>query len=226
MSPPQGGGTEAPHHQSFGFKTFLSPIGIFYRLWTMSIRFHYRDEDGREEFKKTTESVTIILWHNRLFLAGEWHQRFRKGKRCYGLISGSRDGAWLETFYRWSGIRAIRGSRNRRGSQATRDLIRVVKNGHDAGITPDGSRGPKYEVKPGALLVARASRSPVALVSFSYGRAIRLKSWDEFVIPLPFSRIRLRTRILPYEELFKDRDLGQATKRIQECLMEMTDDPA
>ena len=92
------------------------------------------------------------------------------------------------------------------------------------GITPDGSRGPKYEAKSGALLVARASRCPVALVSFSYSRAIRLKSWDEFVIPLPFSRVRLRTRILPNEELFKDRDLDQATKRVQECLMEMTDD--
>ena len=190
------------------------------------MRFHYHDEDGRAEFKKTTEPVTVILWHNRLFLAGEWHQRFRKGRRIYGLISGSRDGAWLETFYQWAGIRAVRGSRNRRGSQATRDLIRKVKDGHDAGITPDGSRGPKYEAKSGGLLVARASRSPVALVSFSYGRAIRLKSWDEFVIPLPFSRIRLRTRILPYEELFKDRDLDQASKRVQECLMEMTDDPA
>ena len=190
----------------------------------MSIRFDYRDEDGRAEFKKIIEPITIILWHNRLFLAGEWHQRFRKGRKLYGLISGSRDGAWLETFYRWAAIRAIRGSRNRRGTQATRELIRKVKDGHDAGLTPDGSRGPRYEAKAGGLLVARASRSPVALVSFSYSRAIRLKSWDKFVIPLPFSRVRLRTRILPNEELFKGRDLEKATQRVQHCLMEMTDD--
>ena len=224
MNPPQGRGNDAPHHQSFGLNFFLSPLGIFYRLWTMSIRFQYRDEDGREEFQKITEPVTVMLWHNRLFLAGEWHQRYRKGKRFYGLISGSRDGAWLETFYKWAAIRAIRGSRNRRGAQATRDLIRKVKDGNDAGITPDGSRGPKYEAKAGAIFVARASRSPVALVSFSYGRAIRLKSWDEFVIPLPFSRVRLRTRILPNEELFKDSDLNKATQQVQEYLMEMTDD--
>ena len=87
-------------------------------------------------------------------------------RKCYGLISGSRDGAWLETFYGWAGIRAIRGSQNRRGSQAARDLIRLVKDGNDVGITPDGSRGPKYEAKPGALLVAKASRSPVALAFF------------------------------------------------------------
>ena len=224
MNPPQGRGNDAPHHQSFCLKSFLSPLGILYRLWTMSIRFDYRDEDGRAEFKKIIEPITIILWHNRLFLAGEWHQRFRKGRKLYGLISGSRDGAWLETFYRWAAIRAIRGSRNRRGTQATRELIRKVKDGHDAGLTPDGSRGPRYEAKAGGLLVARASRSPVALVSFSYSRAIRLKSWDKFVIPLPFSRVRLRTRILPNEELFKGRDLEKATQRVQHCLMEMTDD--
>jgi lysophospholipid acyltransferase (LPLAT)-like uncharacterized protein len=224
MNSPNGKRPDSPHHQSFGLKTFLSPLGILYRLWTLSIRLSYKDEDGRAEMKNTTEPVTIILWHNRLFLAGEWHQRFRKKRKCYGLISGSRDGAWLETFYGWAGIRAIRGSRNRRGSQATRELIRLVKDGNDAGITPDGSRGPKYQAKSGALLIARASRSPVVLLSFSYSWAIRLKSWDQFVIPLPFSKIRVRTALLPNEELFRERDLEEATKRVEHLLASMTHD--
>ncbi|MDA0905098.1 MAG: hypothetical protein O2874_02110, partial [Verrucomicrobia bacterium] len=76
----------------------------------------------------------------------------------------------------------------------------------------------------GALLIAKASRSPVALLSFSYSKAIRLKSWDEFVIPLPFSRVEVQTRILPNAELFKDRDLEQATQRVEKLLSEMTDD--
>ncbi|MGA1101504.1 MAG: hypothetical protein ACO3VB_07020, partial [Opitutales bacterium] len=88
----------------------------------------------------------------------------------------------------------------------------------------DGSRGPKYQAKSGALLIAKASRSPVALLSFSYSNAIRLKSWDEFVIPLPFSRVEVQTRILPNAELFKDRDLEQATQRVEKLLSEMTDD--
>lgn len=225
MSLPLGRDKNAPHHQSFGLKTILSPLGIFYRLWTLTLRLSYRDEDGRAEIKKVNEPITIVLWHNRLFIAGEWHQRFRKKRRCYGLISGSRDGAWLETFYGWAGIRAIRGSRNRRGAEATRELIRLVKAGHDAGVTPDGSRGPKYQAKSGALLIARASRSPVALLSFSYNWAIRLNSWDQFVIPLPFAKVRVRTKILPYEELFCERDLEEATCRVEHLLMEMTDDP-
>ena len=224
MTTASGVRRSAPYHQSFRLKTLLSPLGILYRLWTLSIRISFRNEDGREEIKNLSESATIILWHNRLFLAGEWHQRFRKKRKCFGLISGSRDGAWLETFYGWAGIRAIRGSRNRRGSQATRELIRLVKDGNDAGITPDGSRGPKYEAKSGALLIARASRSPVVLLSFSYSWAIRLKSWDQFVIPLPFSKIQARTILLPHEELFRERDLEEATKRVEHLLASITYD--
>jgi lysophospholipid acyltransferase (LPLAT)-like uncharacterized protein len=214
----------APIVQSPLLKFCLLPLCLVYRLWTRSIRIRYEPCDGSLELEKLQEPMTLVLWHNRLFYAGEWLLRFRKRRRCYGLISGSKDGAWLETFYGWAGIRAIRGSRNKRGFQATRDLIRLVKEGHDAGITPDGSRGPKYQAKSGALLVARASRSPVVLLDFTYSRAIRLKSWDEFVIPLPFSQIRASTKVLRYADLFKDRDLEQARKRMEKCLMEMTDD--
>lgn len=215
---------DAPHLQSLGFKLFLSPLGLLYRLWTRTIRLSYTDEDGRAEILDTDEPITITLWHNRLFLAGEWHLRFRKRRTCFGLISGSRDGAWLETFYGWAGIKAIRGSRNRRGSQATRELIRVVKNGYDAGVTPDGSRGPKYQAKSGALLISKVTRSPVLLLSFAYHRAIRLKSWDQFMIPLPFSKVDVKTRLLPYSELFKDRNLEQATEEVQRALNAMTND--
>lgn len=205
-------------------KFLFLPLGLLYRLWTFSIRISYKDENGLGDLRKLDESVIFILWHNRLFFAGEWHSRFRKRRRCYGLISASRDGAWLETFYGWAGIRAVRGSRNHRGSQATRDLVRLVKEGNDAGITPDGSRGPRYEAKSGALLVARATRSPVVLLSFSYSSAIRLKSWDRFAIPFPFSKVRATTKIISYDDLFESRDLEQATWKVQANLMEMTDD--
>jgi lysophospholipid acyltransferase (LPLAT)-like uncharacterized protein len=64
----------------------------------------------------------------------------------------------------------------------------------------------------------------VVLLSFSYSKAIRFKSWDRFAIPLPFSTVHARTLILPYADLFKDRDLEQATQRVQHILADMTDD--
>jgi len=222
VNKPSLSGQSVPQVQSTLLKIILLPVGLLYRLWTKSIFLTYLE--GRQELEELKEPVTIILWHNRLFYAGEWHSKFRKSRRCFGLISGSRDGAWLETFYRWSGIRSIRGSRNRRGSEAVRQLISTLKNGHDVGITPDGSRGPKYEIKPGALFVARASRSPILLLDFTFSCAFRLNSWDAFAIPLPFSKIKARTRIISCEDLFKGQGLDDSTAHVEQELLKMTDD--
>ena len=48
----------------------------------------------------------------------------------------------------------------RRSSQSVRELIRVVRKGNDVGITPDGSRGPIYEAKPGAILLVELLNHP------------------------------------------------------------------
>ena len=140
------------------------------------------------------------------------------------MISASKDGAWLETFYGWVGIRAVRGSRNHRGSQSIRELIRAVRLGHDVGITPDGSRGPKYQAKTGAIFVARASKSPIVLLSFTYTWCIRLKSWDQFVIPLPFSKVEAETKFFSYEELFADKNNDEVTRIVESSLLEITHD--
>jgi lysophospholipid acyltransferase (LPLAT)-like uncharacterized protein len=66
-----------------------------------------------------------------------------------------------------------------------------LKRGHDIGITPDGSRGPLYEIKPGLVLLAQLSRRPIIPLSFAYSNAWRLRTWDRFFIPKPFSRVTL-----------------------------------
>jgi lysophospholipid acyltransferase (LPLAT)-like uncharacterized protein len=76
--------------------------------------------------------------------------------------------------------------------QAVRDLIAAQNEGCDIGVTPDGSRGPMYDMKAGAVTVAMKTRAPILLLSFNYSQAWRLKSWDRFFIPYPFSRIEVR----------------------------------
>ena len=224
MGNANGGNRQTPRHQSLIQKILLSPFGFLYRLWTFTIRLKYDGAIQKEIIADATQPLVILLWHNRLFIAGEWHRRFRKKISCYGLISGSRDGAWLETFYGWAGIRAVRGSRNKRGMQAIRDLVKVVKSGFDVGVTPDGSRGPKYQAKSGALALARLTKSPVLLLSFEYSRAIRLNSWDKFAIPLPFSSVIATTHLLDNAELFKERTLDEATRFAERQLNLITQD--
>src|SRR5207237_2956860 len=57
-------------------------------------------------------------------------------------------------------------------------------------ITPDGPRGPRFEFKPGALLLSQMSGRPVLPMAYAASRAWLIK-WDKFVIPVPFSRIAI-----------------------------------
>ena len=118
-------------------------------------------------------------------------KRFLLGNRPVGvaMISASRDGELITRFLARFGLTAVRGSANRRGSGALRELAGWIKRGHDVGITPDGSRGPCYEIKPGLVLLAQLSGRPLLPIRLEYSSAWRTKSWDRFFIPRPFSRV-------------------------------------
>ena len=91
-------------------------------------------------------------------------------------------------------------SKPKRFSRHLENLVKVVREGNDVGITPDGSRGPKYEAKAGAVALARITKMPVLLLSFEYSKFFSLNSWDNFIVPFPFSRVVVRTRILSKTE--------------------------
>lgn len=154
------------------------------------------DAETRTQLNGVPEATAVVLWHNRLFLTPEIFRRHRSRRRIYGLVSASKDGAWLAAFYRLIGIQPIRGSSSNFGREAARQLIEVMREGHDVGITPDGPRGPIYTVEPGVLVVTRRNQAPMLLIGAEFARAWRLKSWDRFYVPCPFSRVTLRTAMI------------------------------
>ena len=79
----------------------------------------------------------------------------------------------------------------RRGSAALREMVRAVGRGLDICVTPDGPRGPRYQLSPGLIKLAQMTGSPVMAVHIHFGPAFRLKTWDRFVLPLPFSQLTI-----------------------------------
>jgi lysophospholipid acyltransferase (LPLAT)-like uncharacterized protein len=203
-------------------RALLWPAGLLLRLWGRSLRFKVTPEDW-DRYTKRDEPVAIILWHNRLFLAAEIVRRFRTGRPAYALVSASQDGAWLTAFFQLAGLRTVRGSSSRLGREAATALVDTLRAGHDVGITPDGPRGPCYEFKPGAIIVARRTRAPLLLVGAEFTSAWRLRSWDRFCLPRPFSRVRMRCEIIPAAAL-ADRD--EAIAQVRERLVALNPDPA
>lgn len=199
-------------HEISGWRrALLWPFGFLLRLWGRSLRFEVSQDDLRN-YTKNDEPVAIVLWHNRLFLAAEIVRRFRVGRPAYALVSASQDGAWLTAFFSLVGLGTIRGSSSRLGREAANALVETLRAGLDIGVTPDGPRGPCYEMKPGAVIVARRSRTPMLLVGAEFSSAWRLRSWDRFHLPKPFSRVRMRCEIIAVDQL-ADRDAALALVR-------------
>ena len=127
------------------------------------------DSTWRLELENASDTLATIgnrqvifsLWHNRLLLAPPSYRKFflarQPHRRLAALVSASKDGAILARVMEYHGIRPVLGSSSRRGAQALRELNSWAKRGYDFAITPDGPRGPRYEVQPGAvMLLARA----------------------------------------------------------------------
>jgi len=174
-------------------------------------------------YRTKDQPVAMVLWHNRLFLSAEIVRRFRGGRPAYALVSASQDGAWLTAFFSLAGLRTVRGSSSRLGREAATALVETMRAGHDIGVTPDGPRGPCYEMKPGGVIVARRTRAPILLIGGEFESAWRLRSWDRFYIPKPFSRVRMRCEVIAPEQL-ADREAALAL--LQERLLAINPDPA
>ena len=200
-----------------GWQRLLArPLGVIANLWMMSLRFELSPESKRA-LTKTDVPIAFIVWHNRLFLVGEIYRRYRAGRTIRALVSASKDGAWLAEFLDIVGMGCVRGSSSFNARESATLLINALKQGHDIGITPDGPRGPMYDFKGGGMIVARRARTTVAIFGAEFERARRLRSWDRFYLPYPFSRVRLHCRLVPPDELARrDMTLGVMGNRLRE----------
>jgi lysophospholipid acyltransferase (LPLAT)-like uncharacterized protein len=153
-----------------------------------TLRFRIVDRAGIMA-QPSMPPVLWAFWHNRLFVVPYLFEHFASARPGAALTSPSKDGELLAAVLSCFGIQPIRGSSSRRGAVAWREMRRAADSGSDVAITPDGPRGPRYHVNPGLVLLAQKTHVPVMPVRVVYSRAIHLKSWDGFMIPLPFARV-------------------------------------
>ncbi len=144
-------------------------------------------ELGRAEWgprARPQEPPLWALWHETILMS-VWHHRDRE---VHVMISASRDGELITTIGKFFGYTAVRGSSSKGGKEATREMVDYLKAGKRCAITPDGPRGPRREMKKGAVEIARLTGAPVVPFGFAAEHCWRLRSWDRFIIPKPFSR--------------------------------------
>lgn len=160
------------------------------RILFLTLRIRVDDQAGHL-VAPANAPVIYAFWHNRILAITAAFLRVypRERRGVLVLTSASKDGMWLGALAARLGMGSVRGSSSRRGATAMRELIAEVERGHDIAITPDGPRGPRYELGPGMIYLAQRAGVPIIPIHARFGRHWQLKTWDGFRIPKPFSRL-------------------------------------
>jgi lysophospholipid acyltransferase (LPLAT)-like uncharacterized protein len=137
-------------------------------------------------------AIIPVFWHQHQLFCVPYLLRFRaRGLDLGFLISPSVDGEIPAMLAQRSGLHVLRGSSSHTGARALRDHYVALQKGVSPAITPDGPSGPRFEFKPGGILLAQLSGRPILPLAFHASRAWRFRAWDRFVLPWPFARIAI-----------------------------------
>ncbi len=161
------------------------------KLWARTLRFEI-DDRADIAGKPVVENYIGAIWHNRLLIWPIVLRRFFPHRSGAALISASRDGDLLADAVQRFGYGVVRGSSSRLGASAILQLSELLASHRDAVITPDGPRGPVYEIGPGVIFLAQKTGAPVLPMNLEYSSCWRFKSWDRFIVPRPFATIRIK----------------------------------
>lgn len=165
-------------------------------IWIISASYRVQKVIGQDIADRIVADKETVYapcyWHQHHVLCSNMMRSWLKaGFRACFLISASVDGDVPARIARSWGADVIRGSANQTGALALRDMQEKIRDGVAVVTTADGPNGPKYEFKPGAVLMARIGGTPMVPLACAADRAWYLDRWDDFMIPKPFARVVL-----------------------------------
>ncbi len=150
-----------------------------------TIRWEKIGLENFEPFWKEDKPVLVAVWHSRLLMMPPiWNHK----KPLHVVISKHRDGQLISETASHFGIETIEGSTTRGGASALRKITETINKGYSVGITPDGPKGPRMRDNSKLIHLAQKLDIPIIPVTHSANPAKIFKSWDRFLLAMPFSK--------------------------------------
>lgn len=176
-----------------------------------TLQVSYKNKKIIDDFRKKKENYVLAFWHGTMLPSWFLH----RNDGFAALTSKSKDGVLLAKQLKHWNYKVVRGSSSKGGDVALGIMVDHAKNGYSIAITPDGPRGPEHKFKAGAVITAKKSGVPVVLMGVGIKSKKKLKSWDKFQIPNPFSKIK----IIYSDPIYVDPNLSydETSKIIEEC---------
>lgn len=153
-------------------------------IWCWTIRESRKTPITEDYVRNLSQNYILTLWHGHIFYLFYY---LRRRPDFHLLISPSQDGDLLAKLARLMGYSVIRGSTFKKAVSSARSLVKVLRRGERVIIIADGSRGPCMRAQAGSIQIAGITASPIIPMIYKAKRKIKLNTWDQFIIPLPFT---------------------------------------
>ncbi len=155
-------------------------------LDVMNLRICHYDRAADPARPEYNEHVIYVFWHEYIgVVLPRWGHT-----PITVLCSHHKDGEIVNQASLALGLHIVRGSSNRGGSSAIRQMKQNAKFSSIA-VTPDGPRGPRREMAIGPVYLSSLLKMPIVPIGVGISNVHRLDTWDQFAIPRPLSRIRM-----------------------------------
>ena len=199
-------------------KVFL--VKILVKMYLSTFRYSCK---GLKEFDKLTENkrAVFLVWHNQLIgIVGFKNKKYK----FVTMISRSKDGDLFTPVAEAMGNnKVVRASSSKGAAAGTLEMLRWMEKGWHGAMAADGPKGPKYQVKAGGLYLAKKSDRIIVPIVMDCKRFWRTRSWDNLIIPKPFSRITLTFAEPIYVSDSLDKETTDAElSEVQKKMMEAT----
>lgn len=159
--------------------------GWIVRLWGSTLSIDWIGLTEPREPGEQHRHVIWCFWHGHLLTLTYSHRNLG----IVVLVSRHTDGEIISQIIDHLGYGVVRGSSTRGGLRALLEAVKAAKAGHPPAVTPDGPRGPIHELQSGVLHISQRSQVAIVPMAVNSVRRTRLKSWDRFLIPHPWSRV-------------------------------------
>ena len=165
------------------FVSFM--IYIYAKLVGKTCRWNFSNTEAVQNLK---ENAIFVVWHSRATMMPFFYRLLYK-RQMAALVSPHQDGQLIAYMLKHFHIIPVNGSSNENPRQGALELMRKLQENYDICISPDGPRGPRMRMKKSPVYFASKSGKPVVCVCFSSTPAAVVKtSWDNMLIPLPFTK--------------------------------------
>ena len=173
---------------SFKDRLLFALVGLLgpWLIRLLGVFCRYQVEGGERLDKAIGSGQGLIMaaWHGRMLLP-IYHLRNRN---ITSLVSFHRDGELITRVVTRLGYIIRRGSPRKGGREGFLTMSKDIREGRAVSIFPDGPTGPRYNLRDGVIHLSRLTGAPIFPLTFAAQPAWRVKSWDRFMIPKPFSR--------------------------------------